>query len=73
MSQGKPRKSSVKGTKTLPASAFAYPKSRAYPINTKARARAALARAAQKGTKGSYEAVRKAVKAKYGDAIKTKG
>ncbi len=73
MSKGKPSKSSVKGAKALPASAFAYPKTRAYPINTKARARAALARAAQKGTKGSYATVAKAVKRKYGDAIKTKG
>lgn len=64
------KKSSAKGTKSLPSSAFAYPKSRAYPINTKARARNALARAAQKGTSGSYAHVARAVKRRYGSTIK---
>jgi hypothetical protein len=67
------KKSSAKGVKRLKASAFAYPKKRAYPINTKARARNALARAAQKGTSGSYATVAKAVRRKYGSAIGTKG
>ena len=72
MAKGKPSKSSARGTRRLASSSFAYPKSRAYPINTKARARNALARAAQKGTKGSYAHVAKAVRRKYGSAIKTK-
>jgi hypothetical protein len=59
------RKSSAKGTKKLPSSAFAYPKKRAYPINTPKRARAALSRAAQKKTSGSYAHVARAVKRRY--------
>ena len=62
-------KSHAKGTKRLPSSAFAYPKKRAYPINTKARARNALARSAQKGTSGSYSHVAAAVRKRYGSAI----
>lgn len=67
------RKSTAKGTKKLKAKDFAYPKTRQYPINTKKRARNALARAAQKGTSGSYSHVAKKVRAKYGSAITTKG
>lgn len=52
---------------------FAYPKARKYPIDTKARAKNALARAAQSGTSGSYEHVAKAVRAKYGDAVASVG
>jgi hypothetical protein len=63
------RKSTAKGVKKLKASDFAYPKTREYPINTKKRARNALARAAQKGTSGSYSHVAKKVKAKYGKSI----
>ena len=59
------RKSTAKGTKKLKSSQFAYPKTRKYPINTKKRARNALARAAQKGTAGSYSHVAKKVKKKY--------
>ena len=59
------RKSSAKGTKRLRSSSFAYPKSRAYPINTRKRARAALSRAAQKGTSGTYAHVAAAVRKKY--------
>lgn len=66
------KKSSAKGTKRLPSSAFAYPKKRAYPINTKKRARAALSRAAQKKTSGSYSHVARAVKRRY-PGIKTRG
>jgi hypothetical protein len=73
MARGKPAKSSAKGAKKLPASAFAYPKSRVYPINTKARARAALSRAAQSSTKGAYATVAKKVRAKYGNAIASVG
>ena len=59
----------------LPASAFAYPKTRKYPVPTKAQARKvgisekqrvglhrnALSRAAQSGTAGSYRHVAKHV------------
>jgi Family of unknown function (DUF6582) len=66
------KKSSAKGTKRLKSKQFAYPSKRAYPINTKKRARAALSRAAQSKTSGTYAHVAKAVKAKY-PGIKTKG
>lgn len=64
--------STAKGAEKLPDSAFAYPKTRKYPINTPARARNALARAAQDGTAGSYAHVAAAVRRKYGDKIDTK-
>jgi hypothetical protein len=58
----------------IPASKFVYKpgtrtggKHGAYPINTRARARAALAYAGQKRTKGSYSTVAKAVKKRYPD------
>ena len=57
----------------LPDSAFALPGKRLFPIDTKARARNALARAAQSHTRGSYATVAKAVRAKWGDAIPTVG
>lgn len=59
--------------KRLPNSAFAYPKTRRYPIDTKARARNALARAAQPQTSGSYTHVAKAVRRKWGNSIPTVG
>lgn len=49
----------------LPKSAFAIPSKRLYPIDTKARARAALSYSARPDTRGSYSTVRKAVVAKY--------
>jgi hypothetical protein len=49
----------------LPKSAFAIPSKRLYPINTKKRARAALAYAARPTTRGSYSTVRKAVLKRY--------
>lgn len=58
-------KSTVKGAKRLPSSAFAYPRTRQYPINTRKRARAALSRAAQPGTSGSYSKVAAAVRKRY--------
>jgi len=67
------RKSSAKGTKSLKASDFAYPKRRAYPINTLKRARAALAMSARRDTSGSYAKVAKAVRRKYGKRIKIGG
>jgi hypothetical protein len=57
----------------LPSSAFAYPKQRKYPIDTKARARNALARAAQKNTSGSYSHVARAVRRRYGNSIASVG
>ena len=57
----------------LPASAFAYPSRRAYPIDTLPRARNALARAAQPGTSGSYTHVARAVRRKWGDRVATVG
>lgn len=73
MAKGKPAKSGASGTKRLPPSAFAYPKTRSYPINTKARARAALAYAARPSTKGSYSTVARKVRAKWGDSIASVG
>jgi len=57
----------------LPASAFAYPRQRKYPIDTPARARNALARAAQSKTSGSYPTVARAVRARYGNRIASVG
>jgi len=59
--------------KRLPASAFAYPSTRRYPIDTPRRARNALARAAQPGTSGSYTHVARAVRRKWGDTVATVG
>ena len=58
---------------SLPASKVAYPKSsrvggkgrNAYPLDTKTRARNALARAAQSKTSGSYRTVEKKVNRLY--------
>lgn len=63
----------TKRRKNLPATAFAYPSTRSYPIDTPKRARNALARAAQPGTKGSYAHVAKAVRRRYGDAVASVG
>ena len=67
------RRSTAKGASKLPASAFAYPSKRKYPINTKKRARNALARAKQRGTFGSYSHVAKAVRKRYGNKIASVG
>jgi hypothetical protein len=64
---------------TLAASRVAYPKRsavggkgrNAYPLDTKARARNALSRAAQKGTAGSYRTVERKVNRLY-PGIKTR-
>jgi len=58
---------------SLPASKVGYPKSssvggkgrNAYPLDTKARARNALARAAQKGTGGNYRTIERKVNRLY--------
>lgn len=73
MARRSPGRSSAKGVGKLPRSAFAYPSKRAYPINTKARARAALSRAGQSGTGGTYQHVARAVRKRYGDAIPSVG
>lgn len=61
------RKSTAKGVKRLKASDFAYPKTREYPINTRKRARAALAYAKRKTTSGSYSHVARRVRSKFPD------
>lgn len=69
---------SAKKRASLPASRVAYPKGspvggkgrNAYPLDTKARARSALSRSAQKGTSGSYRTVERKVNRLYPD-IKT--
>jgi hypothetical protein len=55
----------AKRRKSLPASAFAYPAQRRYPIHDKAHARNALARAAQAKTYGTYAHVAAAVRRRY--------
>ena len=57
----------------LPKTAFAYPSRRAYPIDTPARARNALARASQDGTSGTYRHVAEAVRKRYGNQIASVG
>jgi hypothetical protein len=64
---------SAKQRRSLPASEFAYPATRSFPIDTPARARAALARAGQSKTKGSYRHVAEKVRAKWGDRVATVG
>jgi uncharacterized protein DUF6582 len=57
----------AKKRRSLPKSQFAYPAQRKYPIDTRARARNALARAAQSHTMGTYAHVAAAVKRRYPD------
>ena len=64
---------SAKRRKALPRSAFVYPSQRKYPIDTLARARNALARAAQSGTSGSYATVARKVRARYGNRVASVG
>jgi len=59
--------------RSLPRSAFAYPSKRAYPIDTLARARNALSRAAQANTSGTYQHVARKVRAKWGNRVSTVG
>jgi hypothetical protein len=66
-------KSTAKGVKSLPKSAFAYPSKRAYPINTPKRAKAALSRAGQSKTSGTYAHVARAVRKRYGNRIASVG
>lgn len=61
----------AKGRKRLKKSSFVYPKTRSYPIHDRAHARAALAFAKRKNTKGSYSTVRKKVCARYPDMCRS--
>jgi hypothetical protein len=63
----------AKERKALPDSAFVYPDKREYPIDTRARAIAALARAADPANKGALSTVQAAVYAKYPDLKPAKG
>ena len=63
---------SAKKRRSLPRSAFGVPSKRKYPLDTKARARNALARVAQHGTPAQKKAVRAKVKKKY-PSIKVAG
>ncbi len=56
--------------KSLPASAFVYPKTRAYPIHDRAHAKAALALAARSDTSGDLAKVKAAVRRRYPDLAK---
>jgi hypothetical protein len=62
----------AKQRKRLPATAFAYPSSRKYPIHDRAHARAALSRAASSKTSGSYAHVAAAVNRRYPGMAKGK-
>jgi len=73
----------AKQRNALPRSAFAIPSKRAYPVPTKAQAKAAgisekqrlglhrnaLARSAQKGTSGSYASIGAKVRARSGGQV----
>lgn len=63
----------AKQRRKLPKSAFALPGSRRYPIDTKARARNALARASQHEAKGTQKRIRAKVTKKYPSLKKSGG
>jgi len=63
----------AKKRKSLPKTSFALPGKRKYPVDTKARARNALARVAQNGTPAEKKAVRAKVKQRYPSIGKSKG
>lgn len=58
--------------KKLPASSFAYPAQRKYPIHDRSHARNALARAASSKTSGTYAHVAAAVNRRYPGMAKGK-
>lgn len=62
-----------KQRKKLPKSKFALPGARRYPIDTKARARNALARAAQNESKSTQKTIRARVTKRYPSLKKTGG
>lgn len=55
----------AKKRKRLPDSSFAVPSKRKYPVDTKARARNALARVAQHGTPAEKKRVKAKVRKRY--------
>jgi hypothetical protein len=63
----------AKQRRAMPASAFAYPKTRRYPIQTLEQARTALSYAGQKRTRGTYQHVARAVRARFGNKIASVG
>ena len=63
---------SAKKRRSLPRSAFGVPSKRKYPLDTRKRARNALARVSQHGTAAQKKAVRAKVKRKY-PSIKVAG
>jgi hypothetical protein len=58
-------KMTTKRRRALPKSSFGVPSKRKYPLDTKSRARNALARVAQHGTPAEKKAVRGKVKKRY--------
>lgn len=56
---------SARRRKALPKSAFVYPAQRKYPIDTKARARAAMSYGARKDTFGAASTIRAKVYKRY--------
>lgn len=58
-------KMTAKKRKRLPKNSFAVPGRRKYPVDTKARARNALARVAQHGTSAEKKAVKAKVRKRY--------
>jgi hypothetical protein len=60
-----PGKMTAKKRRSLPKSSFGVPSKRKYPLDTKGRARNALARVAQHGTPAEKKAVRSKVKRRY--------
>ena len=58
-------KLNAKKRKRLRKSQFAIPSKRLYPIHDKAHARAALAYAKRRNTRGAYATVRRAVLKRY--------
>jgi hypothetical protein len=58
--------------RALPDSAFAIPSRRAYPIHDASHARNALARAAQRKTRGAESTVKAKVRKRYRKRIKVR-
>lgn len=58
-------KMTAKKRRSLPKSSFAIPGKRAYPIDTKSRARNALARVAQHGSPAQKKRVKAAVRRRF--------
>lgn len=64
-------KLTAKQRKKLPKSSFALPGKRKYPLDTKARARNALSRAAQNESKATQKKIRAKVTKRYPSLKKT--